>query len=196
HFTMPIKGPLLAIVEVRDATIGGAQQKMEALLSAEMENGTVTDGIIAQSHAQARSLWAMRDEGPATYSQVFTDNIGFDVSVPLSRMVEAVHKIAAPLRIRPGLHPMFYGHIGDQNLHVVVGTDETFTEAQSGAIKDDLYRTVVSLGGTISAEHGIGTLKKSYLSMSRSPVALALMRDLKRTLDPKNILNPGRVFDL
>ncbi|MEM9224789.1 MAG: FAD-binding oxidoreductase, partial [Pseudomonadota bacterium] len=156
HFTMPIDGPLLAIIEVRDGTNEGAQRKMEALLSAEMERGTVADGIIAQSHSQARSLWAMRDEGPATYHQVFADNIGFDVSVPLSRMVEAVHKIAAHTRSRAGFHPMFYGHIGDQNLHVVVGADEKFTKAQSDAIKDSVYEPVVALGGTISAEHGIG----------------------------------------
>ncbi|MEM8665749.1 MAG: FAD-binding oxidoreductase, partial [Pseudomonadota bacterium] len=195
-FTMPIKGPMLTIIEARDTTSEGASARMEAFLASAAEAGIVTDAIIAQSETQAKALWAMRDEGPATYGQIFADAIGFDVSIPLSSMVAAAEQIVAPLRGRPGLFPMAYGHIGDQNLHVVVASEHKLTAAEDKAIKDGLYKVVTDLSGTISAEHGIGYLKKDYLALSRGPVALSLMRDLKRTLDPKAILNPGRVFDL
>lgn len=136
-----------------------------------------------------------RDEGPALYNQVVADKVAFDISVPLAKITEAAEAMTAPHR-GGDLFPLTSGHIGDQNLHFVVGADRKLGADEKHRIEGDVYRLVAEPGSSISAEHGIGIAKKPYLAMSRSPVALALMRDLKRTLDPRGILNPGRVFDL
>jgi len=194
-FGLPFTAPLTVILECRAATDEDASAAMERFLEASAEAGWLTDAVMAQSVSQARSLWALRDEGPALYNQVFADKVAFDISVPLAKITEAAEAMAEPLH-GGDLFPLTYGHIGDQNLHFVVGADRPLGVDEKHSIEADVYRLVTDLGGSISAEHGIGIAKKPYLAMSRGPVALALMRDLKRTLDPRNILNPGRVFDL
>jgi len=195
-FSLPLAAPLLVILETRAATSELATERLETFLEASAEAGWLTDAVVAQSETQAKNLWALRDEGPALYGQIFAEMIPFDVSVPLAAMVTAANEIAAPMVEAPDLYPLTYGHIGDQNLHFVIGTDTPFTEERRKALTAHVYETVVRHGGAISAEHGIGYLKKAYLPHARSPVAIALMKDLKRTLDPHNILSRGRIFDL
>lgn len=195
-FSLPLAGPLLVLLEAREATGEAATARMEAFLAASLERGLLTDAVVAQSQAQTDALWKLRDEGPAMYGQIFADTVPFDVSVPLASLVEAAHEIAAPYEDAAGLYPLSYGHIGDQNLHFVLGSDTTLSTADKSAVQAHVYDTVIRHGGAISAEHGIGFLKKPYLPRARSEVAIALMKDLKRTLDPHDILSRGRIFDL
>lgn len=195
-FALPLAGPLLVILETRAATSEAAMARMEDFLEASVEAGFLVDAVVAQSQAQAEALWKLRDEGPAMYGQIFTDTVPFDVSVPLAALVDASEAIAAPYRDAPDLYPLSYGHIGDQNLHFVLGADRPLGAAEKSAVQAHVYDTVIAHGGAISAEHGIGFLKKPYLQRARSDVAIALMKDLKRAFDPHNILSRGRVFDL
>ena len=195
-FSLPLAAPMLVILEVRDAEADRANARMQSFLEAGAESGLVVDAVVAQSGAQAKSLWQLRDEGPACYDQAFASFAAFDVSIPLAILPRVAEEVAAPFRAEPGLHPLTYGHIGDQNLHFVIGSDEKLDEAAKKAIYDRVYGTIARNGGAISAEHGIGVLKKPYLSLARSPVAIEVMRSLKRTLDPHHILNPGRVIDV
>lgn len=195
-FSFPFAGPPLAlVVEARDATDEAAQARMEAFLEAGVMAGWLADATVAQSVAQARALWALRDEGPAAYPQAFASVIAFDVSVPAPRIVEAARRLATVVEPGNGLHPLTYGHLGDQNLHFVVGADRPVAAAEKAGIERAVYELVTELGGAISAEHGIGQLKKPYLGMTRGPIAIEIMAGLKRLLDPAGILNPGRVID-
>jgi len=192
-FSFPFKdAPLCLIVEARDAT---AAARMEAFLEAGAEAGWLADATLAASVAQARALWALRDEGPAAYPQIFTVNIAFDVSVPSARILEAARRLGEVVPAGDHLHPLTYGHLGDQNLHFVVGADRPVAAQEKAQIERAVYEVVTELDGAISAEHGIGQLKKPYLSMSRGPLALEIMAGLKGLLDPAGILNPGRVVD-
>ncbi len=195
-FSLPLAAPLLILLEARAQSGEAAASRMETFLADAMEAGWLKDAVIAQSQSQAGALWALRDEGPALYGQIFADSVPFDVSVPLAALTEAAAEIAAPHTADAGLFPLTYGHVGDQNLHYVVGADRALSDTERKAIQAHVYDTVIKHGGAISAEHGIGLLKKAYLPRARSPVAIALMKDLKRTLDPHNILSRGRIFDL
>ena len=195
-FSLPLSAPLLVLLEARAATSEAAAGRMEAFLEGAVAAGWLTDAVIAQSQSQARALWALRDEGPALYGQIFADSVPFDVSVPLAALPAAAAEFSVPFADDPSLLPLTYGHVGDQNLHFVLGADRLLTETERKAVQAHIYDTVIRHGGAISAEHGIGLLKKDYLPRARSPVAIALMKDLKRTLDPHNILSRGRIFDL
>ncbi|MEM0906817.1 MAG: FAD-binding oxidoreductase [Pseudomonadota bacterium] len=195
-FSLPLSAPMLLIVEMRDAQSDIASQRMEAFLEASAEAGWLSDAVVAQSEAQAKALWALRDEGPACYGSAFEEILAFDVSVPLPALFDVAGRLGEPWQDPAHLYPLTYGHIGDQNLHFVVGSDRTLSDAEREAISKHVYAMVVAAKGAISAEHGIGMLKKPYLSQGRSPVAIDLMKDMKRTLDPRGILNPGRVFDM
>ncbi|MEM6761556.1 MAG: FAD-binding oxidoreductase [Pseudomonadota bacterium] len=195
-FGLPLEAPMTVILEVRAAAESEAMERMESFLSDASGDGWLADAVIAQSSEQARSLWALRDEGPALYDQIFADKVVFDISVPAQKIHEAAASMAEAAAHRADLHPLTYGHIGDNNLHFVFGADTALSPAEKRSIEHDVYHRVAALGGAISAEHGIGMTKKDYLGLTRSPVARALMRDLKRTLDPRGILNPGRVIDV
>jgi FAD/FMN-containing dehydrogenase len=171
------------------------REKIEALLAQGFEAGWITDATIAASYEQARQIWAMRDEGPAEYGQLFSEIIPFDVSIPIARMVESTERITSAIRGGwPDAIPLTYGHIGDANLHLVVGFKAPIPEETKAGICEVVYNEVGAAGGAISAEHGIGQLKKQWLPLSRTPVAIDLMRRMKQALDPNGILNPGRVI--
>lgn len=195
-FSLPLAAPLLVLLEARAGSSEAAAERMQTFLESAMEAGWLEDAVIAQSQAQARALWALRDEGPALYNQIFADSVPFDVSVPLAALPEAAATFSVPFADDPTLFPLTYGHVGDQNLHFVLGADRVLGADERKAVQAHIYETVIGHGGAISAEHGIGLLKKIYLPRARSPVAIALMKDLKRTLDPHNILSRGRIFDL
>ncbi len=119
----------------------------------------------------------------------------FDVSIPLARMAAAVAGLEAVLAARwPEATPLFYGHVADANLHLVIGRPDGGTLDKAG-IEAAVYARVGAIAGaSVSAEHGIGTVKQPYLAMTRSAEELGLMRLLKQSLDPKGILNPGKVL--
>ncbi|QPM90916.1 FAD-binding oxidoreductase [Pseudooceanicola algae] len=155
----------------------------------------VEDGVLAGSTREERAFWAVR-ESPADYEALLGPVIPFDVGIPIAHMAEAVARIESEIpQIFPTARVLSYGHIGDSNLHVVVNLPEAGRNQPHGAVKATVYRIVGALGGTVSAEHGIGLLKRDYLGHSRTATEITLMRQIKKMLDPKGILNPGKSFD-
>ncbi|CAA9308669.1 MAG: D-2-hydroxyglutarate dehydrogenase [uncultured Lysobacter sp.] len=164
-----------------------------------VENGLVGDGVISQSDAQAAQLWRLREgitESLARYKPYKND-----ISVRVSAMPAFLAETQALLtREYPGVDVIWFGHIGDGNLHINVlppeGLDAQLFVEQCERVTDLLSDALARHGGSISAEHGIGLVKKPYLLGSRSAEEVALMRGIKRVLDPNGVMNPGKVFDL
>ncbi len=171
---------------------------MAALLETAMEKGLVSDAAIAQSEQQRTELWTIR-ELISESQKPEGGSIKHDVSVPVSRVPEFVRLAdAAVERFMPGVRFVTFGHLGDGNIHYNVsqplGMNKQAYLDSWNAMNDVVFEVVMSLGGSISAEHGIGRLKAHHMPHIKSPVELQMMRDLKRMLDPNNILNPGRVL--
>jgi FAD/FMN-containing dehydrogenase len=163
-----------------------------ALIEAMLEEGVVQDAVMAQSLRESRELWALRDS-VAEFRRSFDPHVGFDVSLPIGRMQEFIDDCRAWLHARdPAQRILWFGHIADSNLHICVKQDP------GGPTKKEIdrivYDRVRAFGGSVSAEHGIGLLKKPYLEYSRDPVEVELMRRVKAALDPRGILNAGKVF--
>jgi FAD/FMN-containing dehydrogenase len=176
-----------------------AREVFERLLEAAMETGCVTDAVVAESVAQARALWHIRESIPLAQAQEGL-NIKHDISIAVSAIPEFVRLADAKLEAAfPGARLVNYGHLGDGNLHYNVqapdGADaEAFLQNQEKPINALVYDMVDQFGGSISAEHGIGSLKREKLEQHKSPVALGLMHSIKQALDPHNLMNPGRVL--
>ena len=176
-----------------------ARGQFERLLEAAMEAGCVTDAVVAESMAQARALWHIRESIPLAQAQEGL-NIKHDISIAVSRIPEFVAQADAALaKAFPGIRLVNYGHLGDGNLHYNVqapeGQDaEKFLREQEGPVNGVVYALVDAYNGSISAEHGIGSLKREKLEKHKSPVALDLMRSIKTALDPQNTFNPGRML--
>ena len=178
-----------------------ARAQFERLLEAALEQGCVLDAVVAENLAQARALWHIRESIPLAQAQEGL-NIKHDISIAVSRIPAFVQETDALLEQHfPGVRLVNYGHLGDGNLHynaqAPVGTDApAFLRDQEGPINALVYDMVARYNGSISAEHGIGSLKREKLAHHKSPVALKAMRAIKVALDPDNLLNPGRVFTL
>jgi len=176
-----------------------ARERFERLLEAAMEVGCVSDAVVAESMAQAKALWHIRESIPLAQAEEGL-NIKHDISIKVSRIPEFVRVTDALLQKHfPGARLVNYGHLGDGNLHYNVqapdGVDAAkFLNEQEQAINTLVYDSVDKFKGSISAEHGVGSLKVEKLEHHKSPVALALMRNIKHALDPKNLMNPGRVL--
>jgi FAD/FMN-containing dehydrogenase len=175
------------------AAMGTDTGGLERVLGALLEAGALSDAVIAKSEAERRALWAIR-ETPAEFPRLLPDYIGFDVGIPLRRMTEAVAAVREVVAARwPDATALFYGHVADSNLHVVLGRP-------GGAplpvlpVEQAIYPLIAGFGGTISAEHGIGTVKKDFLHLSRTPAELAFMALLRRAIDPAGVLNPGKLI--
>ncbi|WP_229582584.1 FAD-binding oxidoreductase [Paracoccus sp. S-4012] len=172
----------------------GTRDAFEGLVIRAHEAGLVTDAVIAASVRDQRRIWALR-ESVSEFSRVLGPIVPFDVSLPLRRMDATLATIeAAAARDFPGARALVYGHIGDGNLHVVVALPDPGDHKAETRLKDLVYGLVRDAGGSISAEHGIGAIKRPYLGHSRSPQEIALMRGIKALLDPHGIMNPGRSF--
>ncbi|MDO9401192.1 MAG: FAD-binding oxidoreductase [Polaromonas sp.] len=175
-----------------------ARAQFERLLEAAMEQGCVTDAVVAESITQARALWHIRESIPLAQAEEGL-NIKHDISIPVSRIPEFVRVTDALLaQAFPGARLVNYGHLGDGNLHYNVqapaGADAAaFLNEQEQGINTLVYESVDQFGGSISAEHGVGSLKIDKLEHHKSPVALGMMRAIKQALDPQGIMNPGRV---
>jgi FAD/FMN-containing dehydrogenase len=166
-------------------------RKFEIFLTEALEQGIIRDTIIAQSEAQARAMWKVR-EGLAI--EKFPNLLNFDVSLPTARIGAYADSCRSALLARwPDAHVSFYGHIGDANVHICVSTEYGLGKSMHD-VDEIVYGELRAFGGAISAEHGIGTLKRPYLPYSRKPEELALMRAIKAAMDPAGILNPGKVL--
>jgi len=176
-----------------------ARARFEALLEAALENGCATDAVVAENIAQARTLWHVRESIPMAQAEEGL-NIKHDISIAVSRIPAFVAETDALLRREiPGVRLVNFGHLGDGNLHYNVqcpadGDARAFLEREEERVNTLVYDAVARFDGSFSAEHGIGSLKLHKLEKHKSPVALQMMRAIKRGLDPHNILNPGRVL--
>jgi FAD/FMN-containing dehydrogenase len=182
--------PYYVLIEAMGAE-GGAE-RLEAALAAALEDGEITDAAIARSQAERNAMWALRDDvGQVGRNRpIFT----FDVSLPIVSMEGYVAEVRAALNAGwPGKATCtVFGHLGDGNLHVIAGVGDRNARQ---AVEDIVYGGVRSRNGSVSAEHGIGLEKRAYLGWSRNDGEIGLMRRLKSALDPKGILNPGKVFE-
>lgn len=188
------------VLEVSDhESQAHARQLLEHLLADALQQGSVLDAVVAQSLAQARALWHIRESIPLAQAQEGL-NIKHDISIAVSRIPDFVRTTDAAIAAAfPGARMVTYGHLGDGNLHYNLqapeGSDaEAFLQEQEQPMNQLVYAQVERYQGSISAEHGIGSLKRDKLTQYKSPVALGLMRAIKQALDPHNLMNPGRML--
>ena len=182
------------ILEMSGTDPEGDPARFEGVLGAMLEAGLADDAVIAASKGQADQIWAIRDDIPALFA--FTaPSVTFDVSLPIRAMdayVADLHERALA-RLGETMKLVVFGHIGDGNLHILLGA-QPFTAETKHVIEELVYSGLKPLGGSVSAEHGIGLEKRDWLGVTRSPDEIALMKRLKAALDPANILNPGKVL--
>lgn len=176
-----------------------ARERFEALLEKAFEDGCVSDAVVAENLSQAKALWHVRESIPLAQAEEGL-NIKHDISIAVSRIPDFVAETDALLQDAiPGVRLVNFGHLGDGNLHYNVqapadGDARAFLVNEEERVNTLVYDSVQRFGGSISAEHGIGSLKAHKLEKHKSPVALSMMRAIKGALDPKNTLNPGRVL--
>ena len=186
-----------ALIEMSGAD-AGLRQTLETILADTMEAGDIEDAVIAESGAQADALWKLRETIPE--AQIAEGaSIKHDVSVPVSATPAFLSKAAALVeKEMPGVRPVPFGHLGDGNIHYNLSQppdmDPDAFLAEGDRLNRAVHDLVNDMGGSFSAEHGIGTLKRDDLNRYKSGPELDLMRALKATLDPKGIMNPGKVL--
>ena len=151
--------------------------------------------MIATSKAQRDAIWAIREDIEGQI-KLMMPGIAFDVSLPIVEMEDYIRGVRQTLTETCGEESIMavFGHLGDSNLHLLVAP-RPWSEVARHQAEEAVYHPLTELGGSVSAEHGIGLDKREWLSLSRNPEELALMRQLKSALDPHNLLNPGRVLE-
>ena len=180
---LPAAHPWYVLAEFADS---GPAEMLRTLVERALESN---EAVLAQSEEQSRRLWRIRESIPEAQ---FT-NVKHDVSVAVSRTPEFIERTGRAIQAAfPGTLPYVFGHVGDGNLHYNVGPETLLTRRD--AVSAIVYRAVDELGGSISAEHGLGQLKREAIRDHKPPIELELMRALKRTLDPAGLMNPGKVI--
>jgi FAD/FMN-containing dehydrogenase len=195
--TAPFSAPAshYVLVEIEDAD----PARLEPWLSGLFERGVVLDGVLARDRTEGAAFWSLREGISESLSATGVPHKN-DVALPIAELESFCAALHAVFESRyAGWEIALFGHIGDGNLHINVMKPEGLATpeflARTKEADRDLFELVRRHHGSISAEHGIGLLKKPYLSYSRTPGELALLRSLKRTLDPENLLNPGKILD-
>ena len=172
---------------------------IETVLEHALEGGIITDAVIAESEAQVHQLWRIREELPSAQSRE-GGSIKHDVSVPVSAAIEFIEKASQAVESEiPGIRVCAFGHIGDGNIHYNLtqprGMDKRAFLDNWEYLNRIVHDIVVDMNGSISAEHGIGLLKKKELNYYAPSVKLDVLRQIKRAIDPNNIMNPGKIID-
>ena len=187
--------PWYVLVEISSAADQGLPAQLASQLAAAGEAGAIDEAIIATSLAQAAAMWKLRESVPEAQRH-HGASLKHDVSVPISAVPELIERGAELVRrLVPEGETLAYGHMGDGNLHFNVsrtGPDSPAFQARRESLQEAIFDLVGELGGSFSAEHGIGRLKAAELARRADPVSV--MRALKRALDPKGIMNPGKVL--
>lgn len=191
--------PWYALLELSDSeSEEHAQQRLEAVLGEALQAGEALDIAVASSVAQSQAFWHLRESIPLAEFRA-GKAIKHDIALPVSRVASFVKTTNAALqRGVPGVRHVIFGHLGDGNLHYNVapapGQEEAALLALQPQVFDIVHDSVVAHGGSISAEHGIGQLKRDLLPRYKDPVEMILMRRIKAALDPDGIMNPGKVL--
>lgn len=186
------------LIEISSSEEEGVGEDLETVLGDAMEAGLVLDAVIAGSLDQRAALWRIRESMSEVQSHE-GGSIKHDVSVPIAAVPEVIEQgIRVAEEFIPGIRPVPFGHLGDGNIHFnftqPVGADKAEYLAKWDDLNERVHAVVRSHGGSVSAEHGIGRLKKHLLAEVKDPVALEVMRAVKKAIDPKGTLNPGKVL--
>ncbi len=192
----PFEAPWLALMEFESAHAEGFAAGIEGMLASALEAGVIIDATIAPSEKAAADFWALRELMSAGHRAVNVPQVSHDTSTPVSAIPQFLRTAdAAVERLSPGARTVAFGHAGDGNIHytaIAASPDAAFpAEAISLAVHD----AASVLGGSISAEHGIGVFRRAELARFKEPVALTTMRAVKRALDPDNLMNPRVLFE-
>ncbi|HVW06552.1 MAG TPA: FAD-binding oxidoreductase [Vicinamibacterales bacterium] len=189
---LPLGSPAYVLIEALGSEPEPDLARFERMLETAAEADLLTDAVVAQSPADARAFWTVRD-GSGDFPRIGWPGKSFDIGIPTARIGAFVEACKADLQARwSTAETAFFGHIGDSNLHLHVKVRDG--EQPQEEIEEVVYGTVRAWSGTVSAEHGIGVIKRRYLGHSRSPQEIAVMRAIKHALDPKGLLNPGKVL--
>jgi len=190
--------PWYALIEVSRMP-GGAPGALQSAIEAAFAEGLIDNAVFAESLADRTRMWAFREQMSEVQSKEGA-SIKHDVSVPIAAVPRLIAEgSAAAERLVPGIRPVPFGHMGDGNIHFnfsqPIGADgKAFMASSDEKLHEAIYDIVLRLGGSVSAEHGIGQLKVDLLKQVKDPVALDMMRAIKAALDPKGILNPGKML--
>ncbi|MDX9706310.1 MAG: FAD-binding oxidoreductase [Azospira sp.] len=195
---LPDASPWQVLIELSDTMESDLDEALADVLAAAVAVGEARDAAIAANEAQARALWALR-ENISEAQKIEGISIKHDIALPVSRVAEFIERCDAALAAAfPGLRIVCFGHLGDGNLHYnqskPSAQDNADFIAQTGSVNRIVHDLVHELGGTISAEHGIGQLKRAELPRYKSDVEMDLMRAVKRAIDPRGLMNPGKVL--
>jgi FAD/FMN-containing dehydrogenase len=190
--------PWYVLIELSSQQREGLRDTMEAILAEGVERGIVVDAAIAENLDQTKAFWRIREMFGEVQRQV-GGSIKHDISVPVANVPAFIREAdAAVAKLIPGSRPLPFGHLGDGNIHYNVAqpvdADRAAFLERWHDVNKVVFDVVLKYGGSISAEHGIGIMKRDLLPTIKDPVAMELMRALKRTLDPNGILNPGKVL--
>ena len=195
---LPQVHPWYVLIELSSQAGSGLRAELEDILADGLERGLLSDATIAESLDQTRMFWRIREMFGEVQRHA-GGSIKHDVSVPVAAVPAFIREAgAAAAALIPGCRPLPFGHLGDGNIHYNVaqpkGADKAAFLERWDEVNAVVFEVVAKLGGSISAEHGVGVIKRDLLPQVKDPVAYELMRTLKRTLDPKGILNPGKVL--
>ena len=197
---IPLAGEHASVVVIEEESAAGeaAGEAFTAGLESLLADGLIEDAVVAGSEAQAGAIWRVREAPTETVSRRGLTH-KFDVTVPPGVIPAFLGEMEALAEGFAGVRAVLFGHLGDGNVHVNMAQEPGLADADFRAMEDDLaeaiYGAVHGHAGSISAEHGIGVMKRAYLPLARSPEEIALMRTLKTALDPKGILNPGVILE-
>ncbi len=196
HQRNPFQADWIALIETHSTS--GRSENLQAVLGELLEANLIQNAVVSESIAQNRSFWALR-EAVVAAQQHLGASLKHDISLPIGRIADCIEQGSALVeRIVPTARPYTFGHVGDGNIHFNISQPEAMDKnvfiALRETIASALHDLVISLGGSISAEHGIGRFKKTEFHRTVSPIELQMMQRIKATLDPKGIMNPGVLF--
>jgi FAD/FMN-containing dehydrogenase len=196
----PLEGspPWVVLIEMAGSERGSTAAAMERVLTHALEDGLILDAAVAQNESQAKAFWAVR-EGQSSAQKLEGAAWKHDISVPVSRIAAFIDEATAAVsRLSPGARVVAFGHVGDGNIHYDVLKPEGAPDAPHAALRDEGARIVhdlaAAMGGSISAEHGLGTMKSAEALLYKSPAEIAAQRALRTALDPRRIMNPRVLF--
>jgi FAD/FMN-containing dehydrogenase len=192
----PLTGayPYYVVVEALGSDQLRDTERFESVLSSAFEKELAADAVVAKSQSERDAIWAIRDD--VVQLMELKPVFLFDVSLPIRDVEDYIQGVRERLtEVWPDQQLLVFGHLGDGNIHLAISAGQKSGEARV-EVEQIVYEPLGGLGGSVSAEHGIGLEKKAYLSWCRTGAEIELMKSIKRTLDPNGILNPGKIFDL
>ncbi|MDI6750607.1 MAG: FAD-binding oxidoreductase [Pseudomonadota bacterium] len=195
---LPVTSPWQVLIELADTMVTDLAEPLQVVLAGAIDTGIVQDAALAANEAQARALWALRENISEAQKREGL-SIKHDISLPVSRIPEFIMRCDAALKAAfPGVRIVCFGHLGDGNLHYnqskPLAQDNADFIAQTADVNRIVHDLVHELGGSISAEHGLGQLKREEILRYKSAVEMDMMRAIKRALDPRGLMNPGKVL--